>query len=182
MDPDTAAEALGILRDGKHQVRRAARREQWLTRGVHAVTNVLWLARKDIRDPGRRRAASAGLVLVMAGSGFWEFKRSNVGTLWQERIIDPQPDSDGDSEPRHPGWFADDLSWPERLRAMFSALTPAGKRLVVASAAAAVAQPLVVLAFRRSGIRYPNLAAGVATAAMSTAIGLMRDRPEAADE
>jgi hypothetical protein len=39
-----------------------------------------------------------------------------------------------------------------------------------------------VLTFRRSGIRFPNLAAGLATAAMSTAIGLMRDRPEAADE
>jgi hypothetical protein len=123
------------------------------------------------------------LVLGLVGLGAWEFNRSTVSTLWQERVIEQAPEIIGDdSERPGRGRFDDDLTWDERLRAMSEALTPAGRRLVVASAVAMVAQPLVVLGFRRSRVKYPNLAAGVVTAAMSTAIGLMRNRPAAADD
>ncbi len=181
MEPNAAADALGILREGEQLVRRRARRQQLLTLGTHAVTTVLWAGRKDIRDPVRRRAVGAGLVLGIAGLGLWELDRSRVGTLWSERVVQQRPDlAVGETERRDPR--SSDL--PRGWDALFSLLTPRGKRVLIMGAAVMLAQPLVGIGFRRSRLRYPNLAAGMVTAAMSTAVGLagMRNRPKSADD
>lgn len=185
MDPTAAADALGILREERRRVRRRARREQGLILGARAVTTVLWMGRKDIRDPVRRRVVGAGLVLGMIGLGLWEFDRSKVSRLWSERVVEQRTDLGPDeTERRDPDPSDSHPSRDERLRAVFSSLTPAGKWAVVVGAVVVLARPLVVRGFRRSGVRYPNLAAGVVTAAMSTAAGLagMRSRPATDDE
>jgi hypothetical protein len=181
MEPEAAADALAILREGERRVRRVARREQALTLGVGAVTTVLWMGRKDIREPVRRRVVGAGSMLGAVGLGLWQLDRSRVGTLWSERTLQQRPDLPaGETERRDPSSSAPRPPWGT----VFSALTPKGKRRLVVGVLTMLAQPLVGVGFRRSRIRYPNLAAGVVTAAMSLAVGLtgMRSRPEADDD
>ncbi|WP_152365473.1 hypothetical protein [Microlunatus speluncae] len=174
MEPGAAADALGILRDGQRHVRQEERRQQWLLLGVRAATTVLWMGRKDIRDPVRRRLAGAGMALGLVGLAVWEFDRSKVSTLWSERLVEQRPDlPEGETERRDPDPNAEHPPAGELLRELFSSLSPRRKRLLAASTAVGLARPFVVAAFRRSGIRYPHLAAGGVAAAMSTAVGVI---------
>lgn len=173
MESHAAADALRILREGEQHVRREARRERALRLGGQAVTGVLWLGRKDLRDPVRRRAVGAVAAAGMVGLALWEFDRSRVGTLWAERMVRQRPDlAPGETERRDPSWSDDHPSGVEVWRTLRSMLTPRGQRMVALSAVTMLAQPLVRLGFRWSGIRRPHLAAGMVTAAMSTATGL----------
>ncbi len=173
MESHAAADALRILREGEQHVRREARRERALRLGGQAVTGVLWLGRKDLRDPVRRRTVGAVAAAGMVGLALWEFDRSRLGTLWAERMVRQRPDlAPGETERRDPSWSDDHPSGAEVWRTLRSMLTPRGQRMVALSAVTMLAQPLVRLGFRRSGIRRPHLAAGVVTAAMSTAAGL----------
>lgn len=157
VDPSTADEALGILRDGRERVLRETDREQVVRIATRSVAVMLWLGLRDLPTPALRRGSAAVLFVASVGWGVWQTDRTKVAgvfnagqALIRERA--GQRTADGKPEP---------MPWREQLRLMNAMLTPRQKRALAVSFALSAARPVVIGAFRRSRVRYPHLAAGL---------------------
>lgn len=180
VDPGTADEALGILRSGREQVRRENDRRELIMLGTRAVSTVLWLARKDIRSKALRRTCNVALLLGSVGWATWVADRSKVQGLWSEQQERFRAAAERVTELQEEGAPAPQVK--EQLRAMLGSISPEVVRGLVIVVGLAVAERAVVAGFRRSGMRYPHLAAGVVMAAAHTTVGWLKVRKRAADD
>lgn len=179
VDPGTADEALGILRSGREQVRRENDRHELVMVGARAVSTVLWMARRDIRDPVLRRTCNVVLFLGSVGWALWMADRTKVQGMWTEQQQRFKAAAERVTQLQEEG--APEPQVKEQLRELVKSIRPETVRALALVVGLSVAERVVVRGFRRSGIRYPHLAAGVVMAAANTAVHVLRRRKRASD-
>jgi hypothetical protein len=184
MDAERAEEALGVLRSGRDRVLRESRRERALEIASRAVGTVLWLGVKDIRRPAARRAANVVVYAGLFGWAAWRVNKTRVMGLFSERherlvaqFEKGMGPAEGRAEAERPA-----LPWREQLRLATAMMTPEQKRAVVIGLVLAAGRHVAVRGFRRSGIRYPHLAAGLVVGAAQATYGFLELRRKRASD